>query len=380
MNSVDYLKPLIEFPSVSSTSNSDVSRWVEEKLKRLGCETEWLAYTDENGIEKVCVSGRIGPLESAERGMAYFCHTDVVPATTWSFPASGPWEPTEQDGKLYGRGSCDMKGSLACALAALELRKDQQLSAPLYIVATADEEIGLMGAREVAARSDFYREMVRRQSRAIIGEPTLLSVVHAHKGGCGMEITADGIAAHSSTDKGVNANFAMIPFLAEAQQIYEEIHEDAAWQDDRFVPPTISLNLTVNDNNHAMNITPARSVCQIYFRIMPKIDGAGLEKQFHDLAAKHGLKSRTVFVTDPLFTDPDSEFIQELLELSGTSKSSTVAYGTDGAAFSELNDIAVFGPGDIRQAHTDDEWISLEQLDKGTDVFGALIDRWCKPS
>ena len=184
-----------------------------------------------------------------------------------------------------------MKGSLACALAALETRKDKDLTAPLYIVATADEEIGLIGARELVAKSAMYREIVSRQCRAIIGEPTLLDVVHAHKGGCGMEIRADGIAAHSSTDKGVNANFAMIPFLAKAQELYESIRNEPEWLDDRFIPPTISLNLSVNDHNEAMNITPSESVCQIYFRIMPKTDGKWLEETH----PRTGGRMRTAF-------------------------------------------------------------------------------------
>ena len=192
-----------------------------------------------------------------------------------------------------------------------------------------------------------------------------------------MEIRAEGIAAHSSTDKGVNANFAMIPFLAKVQELYESIRNEPAWLDDRFVPPTISLNLSVNDHNQAMNITPAQSVCQIYFRIMPDIDGKWLENRIHELAAEHSLQSRTVFVTDPMLSDPSSDFVQTLLQQNGKSESITVAYGTDGACLSELNDVAVFGPGDIRQAHTDDEWITLQQLEKGTDAFGALMDLWC---
>lgn len=375
MRSIEFLSQLISFPSVSSDSNVDISRCVEHHLQSLGFETEWLEYTDPNGISKACVSGRRGP--AVGRGLAYFCHTDVVPATTWSFSSSGPWEPFEQNERLYGRGSCDMKGSLACALAAAESLKDTKLNAPFSVVCTADEEIGLRGAEQLVKRSDLYRDIVSRQSRGIVGEPTLLNVVHAHKGGRGMKITSHGIAAHSSSDEGRNANIAMIPFLEGVRQLLEEIAGEPDWEDDRFTPPTISLNLGINDNNSAMNITAAQSVCTIYFRVMPTIDADGLVARIRSLAEGCGLEVEMQFATNALFTDPNSRFIGELLGISGGTESRTVAYGTDGSCFTELEDIAVFGPGDIRQAHKDDEWISLEQLARGTELYRSLIEKWC---
>ena len=375
MRSAEILHDLIPFSSVSSVSNVDVSRWVETQLKSLGFQTEWLEYKDENGVPKACVSGRIGP--DAGRGMAYFCHTDVVPVGSWSFEKSGPWEPLQTDDRLYGRGSCDMKGSLACMLAAVEAVSVQQLTQPVYVVATADEEVGLKGATELVSDSALYREIVARQSRAIVGEPTLLDVVHAHKGGRAVRIISEGIAAHSSTGKGINANMAMIPFLSGIKDLCDEIEGDPAWQDDRYIPPTINLNLGINDHTHALNITAAQSVCTIYFRTMPAIDAGQLSDRIRSLAAEHNLKLETIFETEPLFTDPDSDYVKELLSVTQASSSRTVAYGTDGSCFHEINDIVVLGPGDIRQAHTDDEWISLDQLQRGADLYQKLIERWC---
>lgn len=375
MQSVGFLNQLIPFASVSSVSNADVSRWVEAELRKLGFETEWIEYQDEKGITKACVSGKAGP--GSGRGLAYFCHTDVVPVGSWSFSQSGPWEPLQAGGRIYGRGSCDMKGSLACMLAAVESLSNQELSAPLYIVCTADEEIGLKGASQIVEKSTFYRDIVQRQSRAIVGEPTLLEVVHAHKGGRAMKITSRGRAAHSSTGKGLNANFAMIPFLSDIRALCEEIEGDPAWQDDRYSPPTINLNPGINDYTGALNITAAQSVCTIYFRTMPAIDADALSGQIRSLAQHHNLEFEVLFETEPLFTDPESEFIRELLDVTDTSVARTVAYGTDGSCFQEIRDIAVLGPGDIRQAHTDDEWISLEQLQLGTALYTKLIRRWC---
>ena len=375
MRSVDYLNELIPFPSVSNTSNVAVSRWVEQRLQTLGFQTEWLEYKDAYGLTKACVLGRRGP--DTGRGLAYFCHTDVVPVDSWSFPDSGPWEPLQTADRLYGRGSCDMKGSLACMLAAAESAKDISATAPLYIVATADEEIGLIGARYIAANSTTYRDIVQRQCRAIIGEPTLLQVVHAHKGGRAMKVTSHGIAAHSSTGKGVNANLAMIPFLSDVRELSLRIEGEAAWQDDRFEPATINMNIGINDHTGALNITPARSVCTVYFRTMPSIDAPGLVDQIRSLAERRGLEFGMMFQGESLFTDPASAYVSELLDITQTEASQTVSYGTDGSCLTELKDIVVLGPGDIRQAHTDDEWISLDQLQQGTDLYAHLIKRWC---
>ncbi|MEZ6123135.1 MAG: M20 family metallopeptidase [Planctomycetaceae bacterium] len=375
MNAVRYLNELLPFPSISSVSNADVSRCLLNQLSALGCRTEWSEYQDDSGVTKVCVSGRLGPDQG--HGVAYFCHSDVVPVASWSFPHSGPWQPLQQDGRIYGRGSCDMKGSAACMLAAMEAVGQQSLKQPVYFVCTADEEIGLMGARHLVEHSAMYREIVANQCRGIVGEPTLLDVVHAHKGGRALKITAQGRAAHSSTGKGVNANMAMIPFLAGVREICLEIEGHPDWQDQRYDPPTINLNLGINDFNYALNITAAQSVCTIYFRTMPAIDADQLMNRLLALAASCSLQTEILFATEPLFTDPQSDYVQELLRLRGAAASRTVAYGTDGACFHELNDLVVFGPGDIRQAHTDDEWISLEQLDQGTSLYEKLIRHWC---
>ena len=110
---------------------------------------------------------------------------------------------------------------------------------------------------------------------------------------------------------------------------------------------------------------------------MPAIDADSLSQQIESLAAKHKLNLERMFKTNPLFTDPNSDYVQELLSVSGAEASQTVAYGTDGSCFHEIQDKVVLGPGDIRQAHTDDEWISLEQLQNGTELYAKLIERWC---
>ena len=375
MHTVDYLQELIRFPTVSSESNSDITDCLSGWLARLGFETERLNYDDEHGVRKSCLLARKGP--TGGQGLAYFCHTDVVPVNSWSFPKSGPWTPLIADGRIYGRGSCDMKGSLCCMLEAAASLQSVILQAPLYFVATADEEVGMPGARKVVERSAIYREIVASQTRSIIGEPTQLEIVHAHKGGRAIRATSIGRAAHSSTGLGVNANLSLIPFLHEVRNIHLEMESSPEWRDDRFCPPTPSLNIVIRDTNSGLNITSAKSQCTVYFRPMPGQDADGMVARLRRLAESCGLQFELLFSGSPLYTDPQTPFVRELLELTSLPASRTVAYGTDGAIFTELQNVAVFGPGDIAQAHTDDEWISLEQLDRGTTLYKQAICRWC---
>lgn len=375
MDPLPDLKNLLRFPSVSSTSNRKISQHVAERLDSLGFDVEQLEYKDSNGVLKVSVVGRRGP---GSGGLGYFAHTDVVPANDWLDSENGPFEPLLKDDRLYARGSCDMKGSLACFLAACEATKDEPLAAPLYVTCTADEEIGFGGAADVVKRSRYYREMVEAQTRAVIGEPTLLSVVYAHKGVGGFRVISRGRAAHSSTRDGVNANLAMIPFLQEMRAIYYETESEPRWQNEEFEPPTVTWNIGINDNTPAVNITPPQSVCTVYFRPMPGTDSEELFSRVQVLAEKHGLEYQEEIRGNPVYTDPKSEFVAEMLELADLETAKTVAYGTDGAMFTELKNLVVCGPGDIAQAHTHDEWISLDQLEQGAALYLALIRKFCQ--
>jgi len=373
-NPLDYAVQLVEVPSVSLQSNSVVSDVVATILDSLQFEVERQEFLDPHGVPKVNLIGKRG---TGRGGVAYFGHTDVVPATTWSCHDHGPFDPTVKNGRLYGRGSCDMKGSIACAMAAAGRIDAKSLTEPIYIVCTADEEVGFHGARHLVEHSSLYREIVAGQSRAIVGEPTELSVVHAHKGIFGFRAIAHGNAAHSSTRDGINANLLMIPFLNEMKQIYNETLTDPRWLNDQFDPPWISWNLGINDLNCAVNITAPKSFCTVYFRPMPGQDGYELIERARTAAQRFGLEFHLECSGQPLFSDPHSDYVQETLKVAGESRSKTVSYGTDGVMFTELNQIVVLGPGSIQQAHTDDEWIALDQLSQGTALFEQIFRRWC---
>lgn len=374
MDSVAYLRELVEFPSVSSTSNTQVTDHIERHLGRLGFETERVEYSDARGVPKSNVIGKRG---AGAGGFAYFAHSDVVPASDWSHSDAGPWEPVLTDERFYGRGACDMKGSLACMLAATERFVDQKLRQPLYVTVTADEEVGFGGAVQVASRSKFYQQMVDGDANGVIGEPTSLQVVYAHKGSAGIQATSRGVAAHSSQDHGVNANLKMIPFLADMKAIHDEVTGNPDWEHPEFDPPGVSWNIGINDHTGAVNITAPQSVCTVYFRTMPGIDPQPLIDRSRAAAQEHGLEFVETFGGEPMYAERSSDFIQELLRISNQPQAHSVCYGTDASAFVKLRKKAVYGPGSIEQAHTSDEWISLQQLQAGTDAYARLIEEWC---
>ncbi|MFV2070343.1 MAG: M20 family metallopeptidase [Pirellulales bacterium] len=374
MDVLDLACELVRFPSVSRVSNGPITDFLQQRLEEMGFEIERCDYRDAAGVLKSNLAGKLG---EGSGGIAFFVHTDVVPADVWFRDSPGPFEPTVEGDRLYGRGSCDMKGSVAAVLAAASRFAGADLTAPLYIVCTADEEIGYTGALDVVAHSKHYQEMVQGGTRAVIAEPTSLKVVHSHKGTHGFRATSHGRAAHSSTRDGINANLAMIPYLVEMKAIYDETESDPAWHNDAFNPPTISWNICMGDGGSALNVTARESVTTVSFRPMPGQETDRLIERARRKAFECGLDFEAPFQFDPLYVDPDSPFIREMLTLTGTDRSRTVCYGTDGAVLHDLKEKVVVGPGDVAQAHTVDEWIALEQLERGTDVFTRIMRHYC---
>jgi acetylornithine deacetylase len=370
MQALDYARELVGIASPSRVSNVAVSDCAERILRSLDFETERVEYDDENGVRKANVIGKKG---RGTGGLTFFGHTDTVPADHWA--EGDPFKPFVRDGKLYGRGSCDMKGPDACMMAAAARFKLADLQRPVYIVLTADEEIGYGGATSVVARSELFQEM--KSGRGIIGEPTMLDVVHGHKGAIGFIATATGRAAHSSTGRGVNANLAIIPLLVELKKIHDELRTDPRWHNAEFDPPYVGFNIGVNDGNTAVNITAPRSVATAYARPMPGTDIDELVRRVRAAADQCGVELKIVGHGRPMYTDPKSEFVREVLAVTGRPTSHTVPYGTDGITFAGHLPLVVCGPGDIAQAHTVDEWIELDQLEKGTELYAKLIRRFC---
>ncbi|NNJ26883.1 M20/M25/M40 family metallo-hydrolase [Alienimonas chondri] len=385
-------RELIAAASVSRDSNAAAASVCEAALLAAGFTLERGVYRDARGVEKVNLLARLGPDPSPDRpGFVWLGHTDVVPANDWTGPG-GAFEPTVTDDRLYGRGACDMKGPVACAIAAaarLHAASQQPggepLTAPLWIGLTADEEIGFEGAKELVTRSTAYPELRQANPPGIIGEPTSLTAVHAHKGSHLLTATARGVAGHSSTTDGVNANLKLLPFLTDLLPLIRRTETDPALQNPTFDPPGLSWNLTLSDGGTVLNITPERATATIYSRPVPGVDDGPLVARFHALAAEHGLESTDDRHAGPFRTHPNAAYPVSVRRLLNQSEPRTVCYGTDGGVFAGptdrggggLTNLLVLGPGDIAQAHTAAEFITLDQLARGCDLYETLFRRYC---
>lgn len=366
---IELAAKLVRFPSVSDESNEDVSQAVADELFRIGFEVEWLSYRDHEGKTKVSLVAKRG---AGMGGVAYLAHTDVVPAEDWSLDFCGPFEPVLRDGKLYGRGTCDMKGSLACALTAAEQIPVVDGS-PLYFVVTSDEEVGMHGARLVNKRSKLFEEMVTANTIGIVGEPTQLEVVHAHKGGLRFHVLAKGKSAHTSTPDGVNANYALIPALEPLLQLRNETESAAPFQNAMFDPPTLSWNMTITNEPEAVNVTTSLAQLNNFLRLMPGVDVEPILARVQQICDRYELQLERSDRVEPWSASPDSAWIQQMLGLVGRRKSQSVCYATDAGVLQRLRSMMICGPGDIQQAHRSDEWISLEQLQRGVETYAKAF-------
>ncbi len=370
---VKLTQDLISFNSVSSLTNVPAARYCAKVLKSLGFKVEQLSYKDAKGVDKLSVVGKLG---KGTGGLALMSHVDVVPAENASDWTDSPFVGRVSKGKLYGRGSSDMKGPLAASICAAAQFKAKDLKKPIYIVVTADEEVGGQGATDVTRRSRYFSDACK--GYGLVCEPTMMRVVYAHKGGLGIRVESKGRAAHTSTLKGVNANLNMIPFLVEMKKINDLVLKSKRYRNDEFNPPHSEWSIGINDHNPALNISPVTSVCRLSYRLMPGVDVTPLVERTKKAARKHGLKCTVLRHGRPLYSSPDSPLVQTALKITRTRKATTVPYGTDGVFFAaKMKQMIVLGPGDIAQAHTVDEWIELDQLRRGVDVYSRFIEHVC---
>jgi acetylornithine deacetylase len=377
MDAVSLAQQMIAINSVSNHSNAAIAALMRGWLEELGFEIEQLEFIDPNGERKVSLVAKRG---SGRGGIAYFCHNDVVPVDDWNATAGGPFSGAIRDGRLWGRGACDMKGSAAAALAAIARIDATRQIAPIYFVATSDEEQGMHGARLVSERSRLFEEMVGGGTVGIIGEPTELKIVNAHKGGCHVMVTSRGRTAHSSTADGLNANWQLIDFLSYAKQVQQRCESEPALQNAAFDPPTLSMNLVIKNRPAAYNVTVGLATCQIFLRPMPDVPWEAVVEDLRTTAEKMGLEVAPVLKMPPVFTAANQPLVQAALELTGAREPSTVSYATDGCWFTRLKDLIVVGPGSIEQAHRPDEWLSLGELDRGVDLFQRFFERYALPA
>ena len=365
---VQLTKDLVAVKSVSQDSNAAVADVLEAVLRRCEFEVERLEYDDDAGVRKVNLVARKGP---GTGGLGFFSHLDTVPGTGWD---RDPWTPVVEGDRLIGLGACDMKGPLAATLVAANAIDAARLREPVTIVAAADEEVGLLGARRVVAESALFKAV--RPRHGVVAEPTRLVPVHAHKGGAYVRVTAHGLAAHTSTDRGVSANFLIAPFLAEMAELAQRLKSDPSYQNPEFDPPTLGFNLVLDDGGTKGNVTAARTTARLSLRPMPNDRSGDVIAEIEERARRHGLEV-TSTVGTPFQVSPDTEIVREALAATGAARSRVVPYGTEAAVYKDHLDVVILGPGDIAQAHTNGEWIELAQLHQAVDVYTRMIEQLC---
>ena len=367
---VELTSEFINIKSESKISNEPISDLVEDRMEACGLAVERLEYVDENGERKVSLVGQKG---EGSGGLAFMSHTDTVPGQEQDWAA---FQAEVRDDRLFGRGSCDMKGPLAATMIAAAAYDASQLKHPIFVTATADEEVGGRGARQVAVESKMFNEA--KPPMGVVAEPTSLTPVYAHKGGSHVHVEATGEAAHTSTELGVSANFLIAPFLAEMAELNQAVKTDNRYINHDFIPPTNGFNITINDFGTKQNVFAARSSCYISFRTMPGDKSEELVAFIVEKALQYNLKVVSTKITQPFYVDPYSEVVRLASECSQNRGPETVPYGTDALQFHDKPiDLVVLGPGSIEQAHTVGEYVDIVQLYEAVEVYKRMIERVC---
>ena len=375
----DILRRLVGFPTVSRDSNLDLIDWVEAWLAARGIESR--RVHDDTGA-KASLYAHVGPMEPG--AVLLSGHVDVVPVDGQDW-ASDPWTLTERDGRLYGRGTCDMKGFDALALWAMGEAAGRDLKRPLQIALTRDEEIGLLAPPGLVADMD---ERLPRADTVIVGEPTSMGVVTAHKGGLGFEVHVRGFEIHSSLmHRGVSAVMEAARLIQWANERNEALAAaEPGGVAAAFDPPRTTLHVGVVEGGTAHNITAASCRFGLTIRTLPDDDSDAWEAEFRAECARVEAAMQAVrpearievtrrFLGPGL--SPEEGGAAEALarRITGDNGTRVVSYGTEAGHFQAAGrSVAVCGPGSIDQAHQPDEFIEIEQLEKGQDFMRRLLD------
>ena len=371
------LETLVGFDTTSHLSNLALIEWVEAYLDGHGVPHRRVANHDGT---KSNLLATIGP--SVEGGAVLSGHTDVVPVDgqPWT---SDPFSIVERDGRLYGRGTCDMKGFLALALAAVPDLIAANPRKPVHLAFSYDEEIGCLGApdliRAIAAR-------VPKPAAVIVGEPTSMEAVSGHKGIAAYRVTVRGKEAHSSlTHLGVSANMAAVQLMAVLGEIADGL--GAADPASPFVPPGASLTIGQVHGGTAINILARECVFSFDLRVPPGADPQVILAPFTaatrevDAALKArfmetGVTVERLAAAPALAPEPDGAAEHLARRLAGDNgPTRAVAYAAEAGQFQEAGySTVICGPGSIDQAHQADEYVDLSQVERGAAFMARLVE------
>jgi len=298
-------------------------------------------------------------------------HTDTVGVEGMTID---PFDPVVRDERLYGRGSCDTKASLACMMIAFRNRvQSGNLPCNLVLLASCGEEYDMCGA------SHYVRQSGKTVAGAIFGEPTRLKVITAHKGVVRFRLTAAGQSAHSSTPQlGENAIYHLTGFIPAVKQFADTLSRKTS----HLQLGCETLAMTQIRGGHQVNIIPDHCEALVDWRILPGRSVEQCQKELSDCLKKAAdtacLTVENTGYYASMETPADHPMTKQLLKavenVQGAAETGVVAYGTDASAFSHLDiPTLVLGPGDIAQAHTKDEFIAIDQLEKGLAVYEAFL-------
>ncbi|MEN1785350.1 MAG: acetylornithine deacetylase [Bacteroidota bacterium] len=379
MNVEQILAKLVSFPVFGGASNLSILHWIKNYLESYDVVVHLVPNDEGNKASLHC---RIGP--EVDGGVILSGHMDVVPVEGQEW-TSDPFVLTDKgDGKLYGRGSCDMKGFLACCLATLPQMLQAPLQKPVYFAFSYDEEVGCLAAPELAkAIKNHYKETPKY---AIIGEPSLMEPIVGQKGIYILETYVNGSAGHSSRIKqevsAIHEAARLILWLEDKMnRLVSEGH-----MDERFHPPHSSIHIGLVQGGIAPNVIADKAHFYWDLRTIPMDDINKVVAEFEAHCRAREEKLRDIFPdfaisveehhppVPHLDTKATDDVVDLVKRLSGNNKLDTVAYAAEAGQFAnEGFQSAICGPGSIEQAHRADEFIAKEQLAKGVVLLEKLI-------
>ncbi|NTZ94981.1 acetylornithine deacetylase [Pseudomonas koreensis] len=374
-NSAALLKTLVGFDTTSRESNLQLIEFVRDYLAGFDVPCE-LIYNAERS--KANLFATIGP--AGQPGIVLSGHTDVVPVDGQPWTVA-PFELSERDGKLFGRGTADMKGYIACVLALVPALVRATLRMPVHIALSYDEEVGCLGVRSLLAELEQHPA---KPLLCIIGEPTELKPVLGHKGKLAMRCDVHGHPCHSAyAPLGVNAIEYAAELIGELGRIGQQLKAPEQ-HDSRFDPPYSTVQTGVISGGKALNIVPADCRFDFEIRALPSQDPAQVAQQLQAYAEQQvlprmravsehsAIRFSELSAYPGLATDAQSQAAELIAAFCGSREFGTVAFGTEGGLFDAAGiPTVVCGPGSMDQGHKPDEFVSRAQL----DACDAMLQR-----
>lgn len=360
---LDILDRLVAFPTVSAASNLDMAGWIEAFLTGLG----FLCHRIANATgDKVGIFARIGP---GEGGLLLSSHMDVVPVEGQAWTRD-PFRLTEAGGRLYGRGTTDMKGFLAASLAAAEAAARAQLKRPLMLSLSYDEEVGCLGIRAMIGE---MTATIGRPDMALVGEPTSMDIAIGHKGKLAARATFRGEAGHSALAPNYrNALHGAADFIGLLRA--EQARLAGGARDPAYDMPYSTVHAGRMQGGVALNIVPDRAEVDFEIRHLAADDPEAILARLQGQGAEIAVLNRY----PGLDGAPDSLAARTLAAALPQARQIKVAYGTEAGFFAGLGiPTVVCGPGSMAQAHQPDEYIEAQELDRADAMLAQLIDTLC---